>query len=138
MPEVRTAPIRVLAIAVLGVVVSCARADAAPVKVEQVMSQVLSQVLAIGCRIRVTAEGEAIRIEAVATSREDVNGSYRLDIQKSSPSGSSRNTQSGKFSLEADKEEVLSTTFLGASDAGHFQARLVIDSNSGSVSCSSP
>jgi len=67
-----------------------------------------------------------------------VNGSYRLDIQKSSPSGSSRNTQSGKFSLEADKEEVLSTTFLGASDAGHFQARLVIDSNSGSVSCSSP
>ena len=138
MPEVRTALIRGLAIAVLGVVVSCARADAASVKVEQVMSQVLSQVLAIGCRIRVTAEGEAIRIEAVATSREDVNGSYRLDIQKSSASGSSRNTQSGRFRLEADKEEILSTTFLGASDAGHFQARLVIDSNSGSVSCSSP
>ena len=138
MPEVRTALIGGLAIAVLGVVFSCARADAAPVKVEQVMSQVMSQVLAIGCRIRVTAEGEAIRIEAVATSREDVNGSYRLDIQKSSASGSSRNTQSGKFSLEADKEEVLSTTFLRASDAGHFQARLVIDSNSGSVSCSSP
>ena len=138
MPEVRTVLIRGLAIAVLGVVVSCARADAAPVKVEQVMSQVLSQVLAIGCRIRVTAEGEAVRIEAVATSRGDVNGSYRLEIRKSSASGSSRNTQSGKFSLEADKEEILSTTFLGASDAGHFQARLVIDSNSGSVSCSSP
>ena len=97
----------------------------------------VEQVMAVGCRIRVTAEGEAIRIEAVATSREDVNGSYRLDIRKSSASGTSDNTQSGKFSLEADKEKILSTTFLGASDAGHFQARLVIDSNSGSVSCSS-
>jgi hypothetical protein len=134
MPEVRTALIKGLAIAVLGVVVSCVRADAAPAKVEQVMSQVL----AIGCRIRVTAEGEAIRIEAVATSREDVNGNYRLDIQKRSADGTSHNIQSGKFSLEANKEEVLSTTFLGASDAGHFQARLVIDSNFGSVSCISP
>jgi hypothetical protein len=130
MPEVRTALIKGLAIAVLGVVVSCARTDAASADVEQVM--------AVGCRIRVTAEGEAIRIEAVATSREDVNGSYRLDIRKNSADGTSQNTQSGKFSLEANKEEILSTTFLGASDAGHFQARLVIDSNSGSVSCSSP
>ena len=134
MPEVRTALIKGLAIAVLGIVVSCARTDAASADVEQVMSQVL----AVGCRIRVTAEGEAIRIEAVATSREDVNGNYRLDIQKSSADGTNHNIQSGKFSLEANKEEILSTTFLGASDAGHFQARLVIDSNSGSVSCSSP
>ena len=130
MPEVRTALIKGLVIAVLGVVVSCARTDAASADFEQVM--------AVGCRIRVTAEGEAIRIEAVATSREDVNGNYRLDIQKNSASGTSHNIQSGKFSLEANKEEVLSTTFLGVSDAGHFQARLVIDSNSGSVSCSSP
>jgi len=130
MPEVRAALIKRLIIAVLGVVVSCARTDAESADVEQVM--------AVGCRIRVTAEGEAIRIEAVATSRLDVNGSYRLDIRKNSADGSSHNIQSGKFSLEANKEEVLSTTFLGASDAGHFQARLVIDSNSGSVSCSSP
>jgi hypothetical protein len=94
--------------------------------------------MAIGCRIRVTAEGEALRIEAVATSREDVNGSYRLDVSKNSASGTSRNMQSGDFSLEADKETILSTTFLGASDAGHFQAELVLDSNSGSVSCVSP
>jgi hypothetical protein len=134
MPERRAALIRGLVIAVLGVGVSCARTDAASPKVEQVMSQVL----AVGCRIRVTAEGEAIRIEAVATSRADVNGSYRLDIRKNSADGSSHNIQSGKFSLEADKEEILSTTFLGASDAGHFQARLVIDSNSGSVSCIAP
>ena len=130
MPEVRAALIKRLIIAVLGVVVSCARTDAESADIEQVM--------AVGCRIRVTAEGEAIRIEAVATTRLDVNGSYRLDIRKNSADGSSHNIQSGKFSLEANKEEILSTTFLGASDAGHFQARLVIDSNSGSVSCSSP
>ncbi|WP_414643315.1 curli-like amyloid fiber formation chaperone CsgH [Bradyrhizobium sp.] len=94
--------------------------------------------MAIGCQIRITAEGEAIRIEAVANSREDVNGRYRLDIAKTSASGSSRNVQSGEFSLTADREEVLSTTFLGASDAGHFQARLMLDSGSGSVSCVSP
>jgi hypothetical protein len=130
MPEVRTVLIKGLLIAVLGFVVSCAQANALPAKVERVM--------AIGCRIRVTADGEAVRIEAVANSREDVKGSYRFDIRKISASGTSLNTQSGNFNLEANREEVLSTTLLGASDAGHFQAKLVLDSNSGSVSCVSP
>ena len=94
--------------------------------------------MAIGCRIQVTADGEAIRIEAVASSREDVNGRYRFDIQKNSASGTSHNIQSGDFNLEANREEVLSTTFLGASDADHYQAKLVLDSSSGSVSCVSP
>ena len=138
MSKARTVLLKGLTTAVLGVVASCAWAGVKPAKVEQVMSQVMSQVLAIGCRIRVTTEGEAIRIEAVATSREDVTGNYRLDIQKRSESGTSHNIQSGEFSLEADREEILSTTFLGASDAGHFQAKLVVDSNSGSVSCVSP
>lgn len=129
MPDVCTVLIKGIATAVLGVVVSCAWAGV-PARVEQVM--------AIGCRIQVTAEGDAIRIEAVATSREDVTGNYRLDVQKSSTSGASRNVQSGKFNLEADREKVLSTTFLGASDAGHFQAKLVVQSNSGSVSCVTP
>ena len=134
MSKARTVLLKGLTTAVLGVVASCAWAGVKPAKVEQVMSQVL----AIGCRIRVTAEGEAVRIEAVATSRKDVTGNYRLDIQKRSESGTSHNIQSGEFSLEADREEILSTTFLGASDAGHFQAKLVVDSNSGSVSCVSP
>jgi curli production assembly/transport CsgH protein len=125
-----TALIRGLATAALGFVVFCARADAAPAKVGQVM--------AVKCRIRVTAEGEAIRIEAVANSLEEVSGRYRFDIRKDSASGISNNIQSGEFSLAADREQVLSTTFLGASDAGHFQARLVLDAGSGSVSCVSP
>jgi hypothetical protein len=134
MSKARTVLVNGLTTAALGVVVSGAWAGVRPAKVEQVMSQVL----VIGCRIRVTAEGEAIRIEAVATSREDVSGNYRLDIQKSSGSGSSHNIQSGDFNLQADREKILSTTFLGASDADRFQARLVIDSSSGRVSCVSP
>ena len=130
MPDVRTVLIKGLLTAALGFVVSCAQADATPAKVERVM--------AIGCRIRVTADGEAIRIEAVATSRENVNGRYRFDIRKNSADGSSHNSQSGNFNLEANREEVLSTTLLGASDADHFQAKLVLDSSSGSVSCVSP
>jgi hypothetical protein len=129
MPDVRTALINAIAIAVLGVV-CCVRADATSADVGQVM--------AIGCRIRVTAEDGAIRLEALAKGREGTKGRYRFDIQKVSSSGSSHNIQSGEFSLEADKEEVLSTTLLGASDAGHFQAKLVLDSNSGSASCVSP
>ena len=130
MPDVRTVLIKGLFTAALGFVVSCAQANATPAKVERVM--------AIGCRIRVTADGEAIRIEAVANSREDVKGRYRFDIRKISADGASLNTQSGNFNLEANREEVLSTTLLGASDAGHFQAKLVLDSSSGSVSCVSP
>ena len=130
MPDVRTVLIKGLFTAALGFVVSCAQANATPAKVERVM--------AIGCRIRVAADGEAIRIEAVATSREDVKGRYRFDIRKISADGASLNTQSGNFNLEANREEVLSTTLLGASDAGHFQAKLVVNSNSGSVSCVSP
>jgi hypothetical protein len=131
MPEVHTVLLGGLITAtVLGLVVSCARADAAPVKVERVM--------AIGCRIRVTADGEAIRIEAVASSREDVNGRYRFDIAKNGAGGASHNLQSGNFNLEANREEVLSTVLLGGSDADHFQAKLVLDSSFGSVSCVSP
>ena len=111
-------------------VVLCARADAMPAKIGQIM--------AIGCRIGVTAEGEAIRIDAIASSRKDASGRYRLDIKKESVGGASHNIQSGEFNLEAKSEKILSTTFLGASDAGHFEVRLVLDSDSGSVSCVSP
>jgi hypothetical protein len=130
MPEVRTVLIKAISIAILGVVVCCVRVDATPADVEQVM--------AIGCHIRITAEDGAIRLEAVAKSRDNTKGRYRFDIRKISSSGSSHNIQSGEFSLDADKEEILSTTLLGASDAGHFQAKLVLDSDSGSASCVSP
>ena len=129
MSDEHTVLIKGLLMAVL-VLVSCVRADAMPAKAERVM--------AIGCRIQVTADGGFVRIEAVASSREPANGHYRFDVQKISASGTSHNLLSGNFNLEADREEVLSTTFLGASDAEHYRAKLVLGSSSGSVSCVSP
>jgi hypothetical protein len=92
----------------------------------------------IGCRIDVAVDGEALRIEAVVHSRENVRGSYRFALRKVSADGTSQNMQSGDFDLQAGREKILSTTYLRASDAGHFQAKLVLNSNSGSVSCISP
>ena len=92
----------------------------------------------IGCRIDVAVDGEALRIEAVANSRADVRGSYRFGLLKASADGTSQNMQSGDFDLQAGREKILSTTYLRASDAGYFQAKLVLNSNSGSVSCISP
>ena len=92
----------------------------------------------LDCRIDVAADGDAIRIEAVAHSRENVRGSYRFALHKSSANGTSQNMQSGNFDLQANQEKILSTVFLSASDADHFQAQLVLNSNSGSVSCVSP
>ena len=114
----------------LVLVVSCARADAAPVEAERIM--------AIGCRIEVKADGGAIRLDAMVQSRARVTGHYRFDVRKSGETGTSQNSQSGDFSLDGGREAVLSTTVLGASDADHYRARLVLDSNSGSVSCVSP
>jgi hypothetical protein len=128
MSDEHTVLIKGLLTAVLGLVVSCTQAMPAEVERDVV----------IGCRIDVAADGEAIRIAAVARSRTNVSGHYRFEINKSSASGVSHNLQSGQFSLESDREEVLSTTFLGASDADHYQAKLVLDSSSGSVSCVSP
>jgi hypothetical protein len=129
MSDVHTALIKGFAAASFGFVVLCAWADAAPAGAERVM--------AVGCRIEVKAVGEAIRINALAKSGMDTSGRYRFDIQKSSASGASRNTQSGEFSLEADKEEVLTTTFMDGSASG-YRAKLAIESSFGSASCVSP
>lgn len=130
MSDEHAALIKCLFVAAAGVVVCCARADAAPAEADRGK--------AIGCRIDAAADGEAIRIEAVANSRSDASGHYRFEVMKNSESGTSNNIQSGNFTIEAGREEILTTTFLGASDAGHYRARLVLNSNSGSVSCISP
>ena len=114
----------------LVLVVSCARADAASAEADRVV--------AIACRIEVKADGGAVRIDATAHSRTSVSGHYRFDVRKSGEAGTSRNIQSGDFSLEAAGEKILSTTLLSVSEADRYQAKLVLDSNSGSVSCVSP
>jgi hypothetical protein len=130
MSDEHTALIKGFLTVVLGLVASCARADGTPAEAERVM--------AIGCRIEVATVGEAVRIAAMASSRKNASGQYRFEVDKNSASGTSHNIQSGEFSLEPGREDVLTTTYLDASASGHYQAKLVLDSSSGSVSCVSP
>ena len=114
----------------LVLIVCCAWADATPAEAERIVP--------IGCRIEIKADGDLVRLDAVARSRESVAGHYRFAVQKRGRTGSSQNSQSGNFSLDGDGEKILSTTVLGGSSTDHYQAKLSLDSNSGSVSCSSP
>ena len=87
------------------------------------------------CHIRVTLNDVTVRLDAVAGSRENLSGQYRFELLKKSATGTSRNVQSGAFNLKANAEDVLTTTFLDSSALGHYQAKLVLDTSSGSVSC---
>jgi hypothetical protein len=96
------------------------------------------QAMMIVCHIQATSTIGAVRVEAVASSRKNARGQYRFEILKSSSSGTSQNVQSGTFSLEADRENILTTVVLDGSALGHYRARLKLDSNFGNVSCVSP
>ncbi|OJY09862.1 MAG: hypothetical protein BGP05_19050 [Rhizobiales bacterium 62-47] len=92
----------------------------------------------INCQIRVTANKEAVRLEAVASTQKPASGRYQFRILKESVSGTSQNVQSGSFDLQADRESVLTTVILDGSALGHYQAKLTVDSDIGNTSCVSP
>ena len=115
---------------VIGVSLICARAE---------LSSAAEPKMTIGCQIRVTSQNDMLRLEAVANGPEAATGSYRLDVLKQSPSGTSQNVQSGAFTLEADRDAILTTVVLDGSARGHYRARLSLDTKEfGSVSCVSP
>ena len=95
--------------------------------------------MTIGCQIRVTSQNDMLRLEAVANGPGSATGTYRLDVLKQSPSGTSQNVQSGAFELDADRDAILTTVVLDGSARGHYRARLTLDTKEfGSVSCVSP
>ncbi|WOH68018.1 curli-like amyloid fiber formation chaperone CsgH [Bradyrhizobium sp. BWA-3-5] len=95
--------------------------------------------MTVGCQIRVTSQNDMLRLEAVANGPETATGTYRLDVLKQSPSGTSQNVQSGAFTLEAGRDAILTTVVLDGSARGHYRARLSLDTKEfGSVSCVSP
>ncbi len=95
--------------------------------------------MTIACQIRVTSQNDMLRLEAVANGRETATGTYRLDVLKQSPSGTSQNVQSGAFELNADRDAILTTIVLDGSARGHYRARLTLDTKEfGTVSCVSP
>ena len=129
MSGLRTTFVTGFAIAV-GFFPICARAQTSPAAEPK---------MTIGCQIRVTSQNDMLRLEAVANGPGSATGTYRLDILKQSPSGTSQNVQSGAFELDAGRDAILTTVVLDGSARGHYQARLTLDSKEfGSVSCVSP
>jgi hypothetical protein len=109
---------------------NCARAQTSPAAEPK---------MTIGCQIRVTSQNDMLRLEAVANGPKPATGTYRLDILKQSPSGTSQNVQSGAFELDAGRDAILTTVVLDGSARGHYRARLTLDTKEfGSVSCVSP
>ena len=94
--------------------------------------------MTLGCQIRVTSQDDMLRLEALANGPA-ATGTYRLDVLKQSPSGTSQNVQSGAFELNAGRDAILTTVVLDGSARGHYRARLTLDTKEfGSVSCVSP
>jgi hypothetical protein len=104
-----------------------------------VLSARAAAAMTIGCHIRVTTQGDALRLEAVADGRSAASGTYRFEVSKISSTGTSQNVQSGEFRLHPNRDELLTTVILDGSAVGHYSARLTLNSTEfGSVSCVSP
>jgi hypothetical protein len=90
------------------------------------------------CHIHAIEQHGMLRLEAVATAQEPVRGQYRFEVLKQSSSGTSQNVQSGAFDLQPNRDNLLTTVTLDGSAFGHYQAKLTLGTDTGSVTCGSP
>jgi hypothetical protein len=91
----------------------------------------------VSCGLRAQTMSGFTRLDALASSAVPVSGHYVLRTAKLSPGGSSRNMQSGTFSLSPGEERTLSTLITDAA-ADQFEAQLVLEWKDGTRTCTSP
>jgi len=94
--------------------------------------------VAIECAIRTELTDSSLRLDAIARSGAAVAGQYKFLVAKRSSTGSSSNAQNGTFVLPGGQEEVLTTLVLDRSAAGNYRAELSLQTEQGSVTCTSP
>ncbi|WP_262031675.1 curli-like amyloid fiber formation chaperone CsgH [Microvirga sp. Mcv34] len=92
----------------------------------------------VHCRIRAAESSDLIRLDAVAVSPVSTTGTYRLRVMKRNTSGSSQNLQSGRFALTAGREEILTTVILDASAHNAYAARLDLEWDKETLTCTAP
>jgi len=92
----------------------------------------------IACELRVDDTGSMLRLQAVAKAPTAAAGHYQLSVLKQNQGGTSQNRLSGSFSLASGGESVLTTVMLERQAVGHYTASLSLESDLGSVSCTSP
>lgn len=89
----------------------------------------------LSCAIQTTPVAGGVRVEAVATAKADVAGSYRLSVEGGSDGGGNTIAQGGDFEVSAGERSVLSTVLLGGDAGSKFQARLTVEWPGGSTTC---
>jgi hypothetical protein len=99
---------------------------------------VMASASAVKCDIRSRVEADGIRLEAIARSKESVQGEYVFSVLKQSSSGSSQSEQGGDFTIAHGGDAVLTTVFLDAAARDHYRANLTITWDHGRVACQSP
>lgn len=90
------------------------------------------------CGIRTEKRGGLFVLHAVASSVIPDSGRYEFLVSKQNAGGTSRNVQSGDFSLKPGVEAVLSTLAMEAAAQGHVTARLTVQSRRGVSTCTFP
>ncbi|WP_461658660.1 curli-like amyloid fiber formation chaperone CsgH [Methylorubrum aminovorans] len=92
----------------------------------------------VSCHIKVEPKSEFLRLAAIARSNEALKVRYSLTVFQKSETGSSQNYQSGELALSPGFDTILSTITLDRSALGHYEAKLVITWDQGSISCRAP
>ena len=87
------------------------------------------------CTIRTTPVPGGVRVEAVATAKADVAGTYRLNVGGGADGNSNTIAQGGDFTVVAGERRVLSSVLLGGDAGSNFEARLTVDWPGGTASC---
>src|SRR5262245_9461236 len=93
---------------------------------------------AIECVIRAQPDENVLRLEAIARSDAPAAGEYSFSVAKRSPTGSTRNAQTGAFVLQGGHEQVLTTVILDRSAIGNYRAELFLQSDRERFTCTSP
>ena len=89
----------------------------------------------VSCAIRTTPVAGGVRLEAIATAKSAVSGSYRLSVGSNSGDASNTIVQGGAFEAAPGSENVLSTVVLGSDAGDGAEARLTVRWPGGSASC---
>lgn len=77
-----------------------------------------------------------VRLEALAVAGPAASGHYTFLIHKGGPSGTTQNRQGGSFSVAAGETRVISTSMISAGPGDHYEAKLSLEWNGETRSCS--
>jgi hypothetical protein len=95
----------------------------------------LDQPPPIVCSIIQQHVGHRVQVRGRVVGRQEAQGDFSLQVIKSAPSGSSTISQSGTFSIHADREKLLGRAVFNTEPGAHFTAELRLRVDRQTYSC---